>query len=207
MTKQRYCRLITGLAMIAVLGFYALAQEKNVLPELSVAGVKLADKESAKAFLSGYSPRKTDDGRAVYYFYNEFGTQVMKLTAESSDDPFFITEIEVFSVGAGYQNQHYVAKDFGVFSTENNIFIGSKQSASSMIFGAANRTGPKEVLRKKGTPSKQEKTGESEIITYDLAKIKLSDGEFDYYARFEFSKSRLKKFILRITAEKPSEKK
>lgn len=149
MTKQRYCRLITCLAMIAVLGFYALAQEKNALPELSVAGVKLADRESAKAFLSGYSARKTDDGRAVYYFYNEYGTQVMKLTAASAEEPYFITEIEVFAVGKSYQTEHYVADDLGVFSTESNIFIGFKQSASSLLFGTSNKTGPKEIVRKK----------------------------------------------------------
>lgn len=204
MTKQRYCRLAMCLAMIAVLGFYASAQEANIQPELSVAGIKLGDRDTAKAFLSGYSPRKTDDGRVAYFFYNSYGTQVMKLTAASAEEPYFITEIEVFAVGKSYQTQHYVADDLGVFTTESGIFIGYKQSASSMLFGAANKTGAKGLVKKLGAPTSQEKTGDDEIITYNLSRIKLpgETAEFDYYARYEFSKNKLKKFIFKISSTK-----
>ena len=198
MTKQRYFRFALCAGVIAVLGFSALAQEKNTLPELSVAGIKLGDRDSAKAFLNGYSMRKQDDGRFAYFFYNEFGTQVMKLTATSAEEPYFITEIEVFTVGRSYQEQHYVAKDMGAFTTESGIFIGQKASVSSVMFGVPNRIGPKDIVKKKGEPSKQEKNGKDETIMYALPNIKLSGGEFDYDARYEFSKNKLKKFSLKI---------
>jgi hypothetical protein len=207
MTKQRYFRLALCVGVIAVLGFSALAQEKNILPELSVAGIKLGDRESAKAFLNGYSLRKDADGGVAYFFYNSQGTQVMKLTAQSAEEPYFITGIEVFTVGRSYLEQHYVAKDLGTFTTESGIFIGQKASASSVIFGVPNRIGPKDVVKKKGEPSKQEKTGKDETIIYALANMKLPAGEFDYSARYEFSKSKLKKFTLKILPVKEDNRK
>lgn len=207
MTKRRYCRPAICVAIIAVLSFCALAQDKDASPELSVAGVKLADRDSAKAFLSGYSPRKGEDGRPAYFFYNSYGTQVMKLTAASFEEPFFITEIEVFSVGRSYREQHYVADDLGAFTTESGIFIGQKASVSSVVFGVPNKIGPKDIVRKKGEPTTREKTGKDETIIYALADMKLPGGEFDYYARYEFSKSKLKKFILKISSDKAIEKK
>jgi hypothetical protein len=195
------------VGVIAVLGFCALAQEKNASPELSVAGVKLGDRDSAKAFLAGYSPRKGEDGRAYYFFYNSYGTQVMKLTAASAEDQYFITEIEVFVVGRSYQEKHYVANDLGAFTTEGGIFIGQKASVSSVVFGVPNRIGPKDVVRKQGEPTKREKTGKDETIIYALANMNLAGGEFDYYAGYEFSKNKLKKFILKISSAKTIEKK
>lgn len=61
--------------------------------------------------------------------------------------------------------------------------------------------------KKKGAPSKREKIDKKETITYDLANIKLPGGEFDYYARYEFSKNKLKKFILKISSGNAIEKK
>jgi hypothetical protein len=207
MTKQRYFRLALCAGVIAVLGFNALAQGANTLPELSVAGIKLGDRESAKAFLNGYSLRKGADGRFAYFFYNSLGTQVMKLTAQSAEEPYFITEIEVFSVGRSYLEQHYVAKDLGAFTTESGIFIGQKASVSSVMFGVPNRIGPKDVVKKKGEPTNREKTGKDESIIYALANMKLPAGEFDYTARYEFSKNKLKKFSLKISSDTAIEKK
>ncbi len=127
----------------------------------------------------------------------------MKLTAESFEEPFLITEIEVFSVGKSYQDQHFVANNIGNFSTESSIFIGFKQSASSVLFGTSNKIGPKEIIKKKGVPTKHETIGNREVISYDLVKIKIAGGEFDYHARYEFSKKKLKKFVLKITSANP----
>ena len=207
MTKQRFFRLALGAGFIAVLGFCALAQGANLSPDLGVAGVKLGDRESAKAFLSGYSLRLGKDGRLAYFFYNSQGTQVMKLTAASSEEPFLITEIEVFSVGRSYLEQHYVAQDIGIFRSDNGIFIGEKASASSMIWGIPNRIGPKDVVKKQGAPTKQEKSGKGETILYAQPNIKLPGGTFDYSARYEFSKSKLKKFTLKISPVKEDDKK
>ena len=207
MTKQRYCRLTFGLAMIAVLQFLlvfaAQAQDAKALPELSVAGVKLGDREKAKAFLAEYQPRRGDDGRPNYLFYNKFGTQVMRLAAASYDDPYFIMEIEVFAVGKSYQTKNFVADKIGFFETESKIFIGEQQSASSLIFGVANRIGAKDLVKKKGAPTEQIKTDDRETITYNLSGIELSGesktNRYDYSARYEFYKNRLKKFTLKIS--------
>jgi hypothetical protein len=214
MTKQRYFRLVLCAAMIAVLGFSVLAQEKNNLPELSVSKIKLGDRASAKVFLERYSARRQDDGRPAYFFYNKFGTQVMKLTAASTEDPFFIMEIEVFAVDKSYQTQHYVAEKIGFFQTEKKIFIGYQQSAASMIIGLPGVTrndiiGPKDVIKKKGAPTERVKTGDDETVTYNLASVELPDENdankmtrFSYFARYEFHKSNLTKFTLKISSDK-----
>ena len=213
MTKQRYFRLAFALAMIAVLGFSVSAQEKNNLPEMSVAGIKLGDRASAKAFLSGYSARPSADGRPNYFFYNKFGTQVMHLLGASFEDQYFITEIEVFSVGKSYQTQHYVAEKIGFFETEKKIFIGYQQSVASMIIGLPgvtrnDRIGPNDVVKKKGEPLERAKNGDDETVSYSMTNIELPDenaankmSRFDYSARYEFYKNRLKKFTLKISGE------
>lgn len=216
MTKQRYFRLALCVGVIAVLGFSVSAQEKNNLPELSVSKIRLGDRASAKGFLEGYSPRRQDDGRPAFFFYNKFGTQVMKLTAASVEDPYFIMEIEVFAVKKSYQTQHYVAEKIGFFQTEKKIFIGYQQSAASMIIGLPGVSrndiiGPKDVIKKKGEPTERVKTGDDEIVTYNLASIELPDenaanktSRFSYFARYEFYKNNLQKFTLKIsTEEKP----
>lgn len=214
MTKQRYFCLVLCAAMIAVLGFSVLAQEKNVLPELSVSKIKLGDRASARVFLEGYSARKQDDGRPAFFFYNKFGTQVMKLTGASYEDPFFIMEIEVFAVDKSYQTQHYVAEKIGFFQTEKKIFIGYQQSAASMLIGLPGVTrndqiGPKDVIKKKGEPTERIKTGDDETVTYNLANVELPDesdatktSRFSYFARYEFHKNNLMKFTLKISSDK-----
>jgi hypothetical protein len=219
MKKQRYYCLAVCLSIIAVLGFNARAQENKLKPELTVAGVILGNRPSAKTFLTGYSPRQTEDKRVAYFFYNKYGTQVMKLVAASAEDPFYITEIEVFAVGRSYQTQHNVQEKIGFFETESKIFIGYQQSVASMIIGLPGVTrndqiGPKDVIKKKGAPTEQTKTGDDETIIYNLPGIDLPDEKdlsktvrYDYEARYEFSKNKLKKFNLKISAPKTGDEK
>jgi hypothetical protein len=223
MLRQRYYRLALSLVMIALLqlpaAFNAQAQEKPAEPEFSVAGVKLGHRASAKAFLIQYLPTTGEDGRPAYYFYNKFGSQVMKLTAASFEDPYFITEIEVFSVGKSYQKGHHWAEKIGYFMTEKDIFIGYRQSMTAAMIGIPNlargsRIGPKDVVKKKGMPTERVKDGERETVTYSLSNVEIADEDaanktnrYDYYARYEFNENKLKRFTLKISPAKENERK
>jgi hypothetical protein len=187
-------------------GFNVLAQEKSA-PELSVNNIKLGDRESGKAFLTPYLPTTDENGRPAYYFYNNLGTQVLKLTAASFEDLYFLTEIEVFIVGKSYQKAHNYLEKTNFFVTESKIFIGYRQSTTSMIIGIPNvsrnnRVGPKDLVKKKGEPTSNTKEGEREIITYNLPNIEIKDEgaskKYDYFARYEFVNKKLQRFILRI---------
>ena len=218
MQKQKYYRPALCLAIIGVLGFMAMAQEeKSVTPDLSVIGIKLGTRAAAKAFLEGYQARQGEDGRPVYYFYNKFANQVMKLTGASFDDRFFITGIEVYKVNKSYSAAHFQAEKIGYFKTGKDIFVGYKQSKASMITGIPNvdgkdMTGPKTVIKKMGAPSEDVKTGEKETLIYKFPNIEITDengktNKFDYSAQYEFIEGRLNRFILKISAEKVSETK
>ena len=202
MQKQRYFRLAWCLAMIAVLGLSAGAQEKK--PDLSIAGVKLGDRVSAKAFLEGYSSRFGDDGRPIFLFYNKEGTEVLKFVSASAEDLYFITEIEIFSVGRSYQSRLYIAEKFDSFETENGIFLGLRQSATSVIFGVPNKIGPKDLIKKKGEPKARVKKDKREVLSYDFSSIELANekNKFNYSANYEFYKNTLKKITLKISADK-----
>jgi hypothetical protein len=186
------------------------AQTDKVMPDLTVAEFELGNRQKAKDFFAkGYSPRQGEDGRPEYYFYNEFGTQVMKVVGESTDDPNFITEIEVFAVGESYQNKHFYLKDTGYFVTDSGIFIGYRQSVASMILfpGVTRRDiiGPKDVLKIKGEPD-EKFTNEKkrDVFVYKLPNVKI-DGEpgvYNYEARYEFYKKQVKKFSLKIVPAK-----
>ena len=187
-----------------------VAQERTTAPaNLSVAGVKLGDRESAKAFLAAYQPR-TSDGVPTYYFYNKYATSVMKLTAASFEDPYFVTGIEVFAVGKDYQDRHFYLNKIGYFETESGVFIGSRQSgrgmAASLIIGipyplGVNSVNPKDIVRKNGEPSARNKTGNVESLDYRVDTINL-DGEnaskFGYAAHFEFQKRRLQRYSITL---------
>lgn len=215
MLKQRYYSRTLFAAMIAVLlfAFEINAQEKIATPELSVSGIKLGDRASAKAFLTGYSPRTEPDGRPAFYFYNKFATQVVKLTSKSFDDPYFITEIEVFAVGRSYQDRHFQTEKIGYFTTENGIFIGFRQGALSIIVGIPGvdrreRIGPNDVIKIKGSPNDRVKTGDEENVTYGLARIELPDevaagkiNAFNYSASYKFNKNKLRRFVISISPE------
>lgn len=214
MQKQKYYRIAVLLAVFVSFqfasGYSVKAQTSKAAPEMSVAGIKLGSRESAKAFLkSGYNPRVGKDGRPTYYFYNKYGSQVMKLTAASFDDPHFLTEIEVFSVGEKYQERHFQAEDVKFFETENDIFIGFKQSAMYFIAGvknAGNRNEitPKDVVEIKGEPSKRADTEKNrEVLSYQIADVKVPGAktEADYQANYEFYKKKLKRFSIKLVLD------
>lgn len=214
MQKQKYYRVAALLAVFVIFQFasnYSVqAQASKAAPEMSVAGIELGNRESAKAFLtSDYKPRVGEDGRPTYYFYNKWGSQVMKLTAASFNDPYFLTEIEVFAVGEKYQERHFQAEDIKYFSTENNIFIGFKQSAMYFIAGvknagSKNEITPKDVIEIKGEPSKRfDKAEKREVINYNIPEVKVpgENSAADYQASYEFYKKKLKRFSIKLVLD------
>jgi hypothetical protein len=213
MLKQGYYRLALCLTMIAVLGFAAQAQEvKTAQAALSVVGVKLGNRASAKAFLGDFQARQDEIGRPIFYFYNKFANQVMKLTGASFEDKYFITEIEVYKVNKSYTAPHFQAEKIAYFKTDRDIFIGYKQSTASMITGIPNidgkdMTGPKTVIKKMGAPTEDLKTDEKETLVYSLPNIEIANensvgkvNKFNYFAQYEFTEGKLKKYTLKISA-------
>ncbi len=187
-----------------------IAQDKKSEPELSVAGIRLGDRASAKKFLESYSPGTGDEGQPEYSFWNKFGNQVMKVSALSFEDRYFITRIEVFYAPQSYMGRHYVLKDQGFFVTENGIFIGYRQSALAFITGIPNaaredRIGPNDIVRKKGEPTSRTTRDKKEISIYDLGKIDLEiDGRNEsvkYSATYETNKNRLRRIVIEISSE------
>ncbi|MCU1289212.1 MAG: hypothetical protein JWN60_1441 [Acidobacteria bacterium] len=205
-----------------VSNFSASAQTARPVPELTVSGFRLGgDEEAAKQLLQNYSPRfENESSQPKYMFYNEYGNQVMTVTAYSKERPFLIVAIEVFAVGKSYQNRHYQLKDKSYFETESPFFLGTRPSATSMLFGAANMTGPKEIIKKKGAPDKDESDGKTRILRYrfdnanlgETQKIKLQETSAksspagnnaqpvftSYNAEYRFVKNELRRFMLSI---------
>lgn len=192
------------LLSLIVFSVSALAQST---PEMSVNGIKLGDRTSARSFLTTYLPTTDDQGRASYFFYNDLANQIWKLTAASFDDPFMIVELEVFTVGASYQKPHNQLQKVGSFVTESKIFVGKKGSVASAILGDAlasdTRVGPKSLVKKKGEPTRRAAEGERNVMIYEVPNIEIADekGEksrYDYTGRYEFRDNRLKRFVLSI---------
>lgn len=188
------------------------AQSKTAgKPDLIVAQFELGNREKAKDFLAGgYQSRRGEDGRPEYLFYNKFGTQVIKLVGASSEDPYFITEIEAFAVGESYKNKHFQLKDTGYFVTESGIFIGYRQSVASMILvpGVTRRDiiGPKDVIQIKGEPAERSVNEKKrDVFVYQFPNVKIAgeSGTFNYQARYEFANKQLRRFNLKII---PAEK-
>ncbi len=211
MQKQKYYRIAAILAIFLSFQISSAlsvnAQTAKIAPELSVIGIELGNRESAKAFLtSGYQPRVGKDGRPTYYFYNKWGSQVMKLTAASFDDPHFLTEIEVFSVGEKYQERHFQAENIKYFETENGIFLGFKQSAMYFIAGVKNAGSKNEITSKnivqiKGEPtSRADAEKNREVFSYNSSTVKISGEKTtaNYQADYEFYKDKLKRFSLKL---------
>ncbi len=193
----------------------ASAQDLKTGPERSVVGIELGNRDSAKKYLlPGHVPRVDDEGRTSYFFYNEWGTQVMRLTVPSAEDPYFVTEIEVVAVGKSYRKRHYQDKENGLMMTENGIFIGFRQTAMNLFVGVrnlgkANTIGPGEVVKIKGEPDSRTKSDENvELLTYSLPGVMFENADFtaDYYAEYEFSKNKLRRFLIRIDPVEPSAK-
>ena len=211
MLKQKFSFSVFCLTMSFLFAAFAVAaqQEKTITPDLSVAGVRLGNRATAKAFLEGFQPRIGEDSRPTYYFYNRAATQVMKLTGASFEDRFLIVEIEVYKVGKSYTAPHFQADKIGFFKTESDIFVGWKQSMASAITGIPNvdgkdRTGPKTVAKKIGEPTKRSTEGERETLFYEIPEIEITDetgktAKFVYAAQYEFNDDKLKRFVLKIS--------
>lgn len=214
MLKQKYFLSVFFLAAISLFAAFTASAQKaeekqSPAPDLSVAGVRLGNRATAKAFLEGFQPRIGEDSRPTYYFYNRSATQVMKLTGASFDDRFLIVEIEVYKVGKSYTAGHFQADKIGFFKTESDIFVGYKQSMASAITGIPNvdgkdRTGPNTVAKKIGEPTNRLTEGARETLVYEIPEIEIADetgkaAKFAYAARYEFSDDKLKRFVLKIT--------
>ena len=213
MPSARSHRYIVVLAAIILTFSTSVlqAQEKQPpTPEMSVAGLKLGDRESGKAFLSSYQPRTDEDGLPKYYFYNGQGTTVMKVTAGSVDDPYFVTEIEVFWVGESYQKRHYFLKDKPHFVTESGLFIGFRQTGGSLALalivgvpnvGRSNIIGPKDVIKRKGEPDNKVVNEKETKFDYHTDDAAFGDAKYKYTAFYRFYKKELTRFVLKIEPE------
>ena len=199
-------------ALIGSAASSASSQTTQSEPEMSVAGLRLGDGESAQAILQNYSPRYDNDlSQPRYFFYNGYGNQVMTVTAHSKERPFLIVAVEVFAVGESYQKKHFQMKETNSFMSESGFFIGARPSAKSLIFAIPNVTGPKEVIKKAGQPQADEKSDKVRTLRYEFGAVKeleaqeakLKDINFGAYtAEYRFYKNKLRRFIIAVkTAE------
>lgn len=218
--KKIYPKYVASFAFFlffTLIGISVAAQTTQFEPEFGVEGFRLADDESAtRALLQNYSPRYDNElGRPKYFFYNEYGNQVLAVTGHSKEHPFLVVALEVFSVGKSYQKRHYQMKDKSFFTSESGFFLGRRPSATSMLFAAPNMTGPKDVIKKKGTPSADEKVEEKRTLIYQFSAAKNADSPKiemqkiksniaappifgSYRAEYHFVKNELRRFVITI---------
>lgn len=201
---------VSALAFVFISSVSPIFSQTTSKPELSVAGFKLGgDEEAAKEKLKGYSPRyDNDQSQPKYFFYNEFGTQVMEITGLSREHPYLVVGIEVFAVGETYQKKHYQMKGVNSFVSESGFYIGEKPSATSLIFAVPNVTGAKDVIGKIGSPSSDEKEEKKvRVLNYQLNQVeelekldaKNKAVNFNRYtAKYRFVKNRLRRFSIAI---------
>jgi len=183
------------------------AQTARPAPEKCVAAFCLGgDEAAAKTKLQGFSPRYDNPlHQPKYFFYNEYGNQVMSVTGYSKERPYLIVGIEAFAVDDSYQTKHFQMKDTAAFTTESGFFIGLRPSTSSMIFGIPNETGPKEVIKKKGQPDFDQKPDKFRIVRYKLGETEKSSAPMpknvklgSYTAEYRFYKNNLRHFIIAL---------
>lgn len=196
------------LATAFLLFSTALSQETK--PDTAIAGVELGDRASAKALLEAYQPTFGDEGEPEYYFYNEFADQVIKFTADSWEDRFLITAIEVFAVTDKYRNPHFQLKEIGYFKTTNELFIGYKQSAMSLLSAftigvqdpkGKNRVREGRVQKLFGEPDETIEDGQNVTLIYKRSGMKTNDveGPLEYEASYSFRKGKLKRMAIRVS--------
>jgi hypothetical protein len=193
---------LAGLILLFSATISLKAQEKQNLPELQIAGVKLNDEASGREFLSKYAPRLGENGQPVYYFYNKYATEVLKLTGLSMNQPYMIVGAEVYSVGKNYHEQHFQINEIASFATESNFFVGVRQSAKSLLFGVAEKTDTEKVIKSKGKPDDILKNENRETLTYQFDKLEVMRGGKSvkiprYVAVYEFYKDKLKKISIK----------
>lgn len=194
--------LLIGLFFSAAIVSVSAQQTQNA-PEMSVAGVRLNDETSAEAFLGKYSSRRDEKNRPVYYFYNGYATEVLKLTAASEKNPYLLVGAEVYAVGESYRERHFQLNKINSFATESGFFVGEKQSAKSILFGVAEKTDKEKVIKAKGKPDEIGKKEKREVLTYRLNELTTMQGGKEvkisqYVAVYEFYKDKLKKFSINI---------
>jgi hypothetical protein len=198
---------VTFFSLIIFAAAAVRSQTRQPNPELCAAGFCIGENEEAvKAKLQGFSPRYDNElQRPKYFFYNEFGDQVMSITAYSKERPHLLVGIEVFGVDQSYRTKHFQMKNTAAFTTESGFFIGLRPSATSMIFGVPNSTGPKEVIKKKGKPVVDEKPDKFRILRYKFGEVKRfgtpeansNKVNFNSYtAEYRFYKKNLRRLII-----------
>ncbi len=198
-------RLVRILILILVPAIGIAAQST---PELSVNGVKLGDRDSARTLLANSAPTTDEQGRPAYFFYNDFGDKVWRLTVKSFEDRFNVVEMEVFQTGKNYDKPHFYLRKVDTFKTESNIFVGKRVSATASILGEGlatdTRIGPKDLIKKLGDPTSKTADGDRETLVYEINGLVMADekGEKlkrDYRATYVFVKKRLWRFVLSIS--------
>lgn len=204
--------LLAVSVLTAVINITATAQMSRPEPELGVAEFRIGgDEEKTRILLQSYSPRYDNElGQPKFYFYNEYGNQVLSLTGYSKERPFLIVAIEVFAVGETYQNKHFQMKDKTSFMTESGFFIGARPSVTSLMFAIPNVTRPHGIIEKKGLPDADEKTDKNvRTLRYQIGQVKelesreakLNGVDFgSYAAEYRFYKNKLSRYSIRVEA-------
>ncbi|HEV8157947.1 MAG TPA: hypothetical protein VGP58_02875 [Pyrinomonadaceae bacterium] len=202
-----------GLISFIFIGFACssvLSQTTEPKPELCVAGICLGDNgEKVKTILQNYSPRYDNElHQPKYYFYNNYGNQVMAITAHSKEQPYVIVGIEAFAVGESYQKTHYQMKELNSFITESGFFIGARPSFKSMMFAIPNVTKAKGIIKKKGLPAMDEKIKKVRTIRYQIDRVKELETQEaadtkkidfgSYTAEYRFVKNKLRRFSIAV---------
>lgn len=207
-----------GLTSFILIGFansFALSQTTEPKPELCVAGICLGDnEEKVKTILQNYSPRYDNElQQPKYYFYNNYGNQVMAVTAHSKEHPYVIVGIEAFGVNETYQKTHYQMKELNSFMTESGFFIGARPSVTSMVFAIPNVTKAKGVIKKKGQPVMDEKIKKVRTIRYQINEVKELETQSaemkkinfgSYTAEYRFVKDKLRRFSISVNTPVPA---
>ena len=202
--------LFTLLFLTAALNIVATAQAARPAPELTAANFRIGDEENNRLLLQNYNPRFDNElNQPKYFFYNEYGNQVLALTGYSKERPFLLVAIDVFAVGEAYQNKHFQLKDTTSFMSESGFFIGARPSVTSLMFAIPNVTGPKEVIKKKGAPDADEPAGKVRTLHYSFSQVnelKAREAELkgvrfgDYTAEYRFYKNKLSRYTLKVNA-------
>ncbi len=206
---------LTSFILIGFPYSSVLSQTTEPKPELCVAGICIGDnEEKVKTLFQNYSPRYDNELRQPkYYFYNNYGNQVMAITAHSKEYPYVIVGIEAFAVGESYQKTHYQMKEINSFITESGFFIGARPSVTSMLFGIPNVTKPKRVIKKKGLPVMDEKIKKIRTIRYQIDAVKELETQAaaakninfgSYAAEYRFVKNKLRRFSISVNAPAPA---
>lgn len=206
--RRVFITLLCGILIISSTVAASFAQTNRSEVEISAAGFRLGDEESAKIILQNYSPRYDNDlNQPQYFFYNGQGNQVISITAYSRERPFLIVAVEVFGVGEAYQKKHFQMKETNSFISEFGFFIGARPSATSMLFAIPNVTGPKEVMKKIGSPQADEKSGKVRTLRYQFDAVKeleareskLKNIDFKTYsAEYRFYKNKLSRYSIAV---------